>query len=141
MKSAERARSIQAITLNDDKIADRCFSRNVASGVDIACVSPQRCPAGCAGIFNTAHTRQKEYLTRRAYSSIFIRRRLHSYISRNVTITNTVPSTLSGNRDGTEYLTSRFSKLSFGHSSHSSRFYFPFITNFFWRASEMGSST
>lgn len=31
---------------------------------------------------------QKEYLTRRAYPSIFIRRRLHSYISRNVTITN-----------------------------------------------------
>lgn len=37
---------------------------------------------------------QKEYLTRcgvarrRAYPSIFIRRRLHGYISRNVTITN-----------------------------------------------------
>lgn len=31
---------------------------------------------------------QKEYLTRHAYPSIFIRRRLHSYISRNVTITN-----------------------------------------------------
>lgn len=51
-----------------------------------------------ARIFNTGRGMgwpQKEYLTRcgvarrRAYPSIFIRRRLHGYISRNVTITNT----------------------------------------------------